>query len=357
MSKENQIVNMFSTAATCHAHLTINTKIMRAFPLFVGLLFVAVQVAFISGVFLKYSNLHTEIETLHREQNELSYKYLQLASTTTTAQSTPPSKDLLRKPDTTAPPTPPLSLSSPRLAVLVAFRDGCDKSDQGEGRSAQLVQFREHMRQHLHANNPSLDYVIIVAEQEPRGLFNKGALFNAAFLIAMRKFNAEYVVYHDVDQVPTSTGNTYSLPEITPLHLCVNSDQFQAYAGMVGGALMMRTKEVIQVNGFSNLMDGWGLEDDDMYNRIRYQLSRDPARLPLSVGTYHALPHPRVMGLDVNDNFRRKQALYDSKDYKGDGLNTIESRVKFMRTVEETDRYYRFVVDVLSTDGQIQVGC
>ena len=36
---------------------------------------------------------------------------------------------------------------------------------------------------------------------------------------------------------------------------------------LIGGALLLKPKEFVKVNGFSNQFYGWGGEDDDMFKR------------------------------------------------------------------------------------------
>ena len=54
------------------------------------------------------------------------------------------------------------------------------------------------------------------------------------------------------------------------------------YDGLFGGVSAMSRDHFIKVNGFSNLFWGWGGEDDDMANRIKYRkliISRYPATI------------------------------------------------------------------------------
>lgn len=240
-----------------------------------------------------------------------------------------------------------------KLAILIAFRDGCGKGNQGDGREQNLKDFRTHMKAHLQRANPNLDYVIIVAEQTQRGVFNKGALFNSALLVGIRLEHATYVVFHDVDQVPESPENDYSLKAGTPLHMCVASSQFDyrmAYETMVGGAIMMTIDESIRINGFSNMMDGWGLEDDDLYRRISQNLDGNLKRLSFEVGRYKALAHPRVMGLDEGPAYKEKYGAMMTRNHSN-GLSNVNVRARFIKMKEKSKQYMRFLIDVKQKDG------
>jgi hypothetical protein len=237
-----------------------------------------------------------------------------------------------------------------KLCIIVPFRDGCSAGNQGAGREANLAEFRSIVTNHLAKVNPTLDYVIIVSEQIKKGVFNKGALFNAGFLAGVT-LKCTYVVLHDVDQVPISDSNTYNLGR-TPLHMCTATSQFgyrPAYETMVGGALMMTLTDYVKVNGFSNLMDGWGLEDDDMFNRIVKSPGMRLSHLTAVEGRYRALDHPRVKDLDVLPYFEEKRKLTLNSDFS-DGLNTISKRSTFVKVTEKSDRYVRFLVEVRERD-------
>ena len=50
-------------------------------------------------------------------------------------------------------------------------------------------------------------------------------------------------------------------------------DPSLGYMYLIGGALLLKPKEFVKVNGFSNQFYGWGGEDDDMFKRyIEYFL-------------------------------------------------------------------------------------
>lgn len=210
-----------------------------------------------------------------------------------------------------APDAPALCSYSPlpegkhRLAVIVPFRDGCAKDSQGGGRMANLREFIPYMTKFLSAQG--LDFEIFIVEQVKKGLFNKGFLFNAGFLLGQSHF--DYVALHDVDQVPENPQNSYGYPVGNPWHLCVTNSRTKyvpAYEGMVGGVLVMRREQYEAINGFSNTYWSWGQEDDDMYNRVHGILGR-VQRPAAEVGRYRALDHVRVEGLDLTPRFKQQR--------------------------------------------------
>ena len=42
------------------------------------------------------------------------------------------------------------------------------------------------------------------------------------------------------------------------------------HAQMVGGAFLLQIEHYKKLNGYSNKYFGWGQEDDDMYERVRF---------------------------------------------------------------------------------------
>jgi len=122
----------------------------------------------------------------------------------------------------------------------------------------------------IHGRN----YDIIVVEQSPEHQFNKGALFNSAFL-ELQHQGYDYIIFHDVDQLPTDARLTYRYPSERPIHLC--SDNYQRRIG--GGAIAFTLEQYVSVNGFSNKYWSWGVEDDDIWVRIEAAFGVPPFRL------------------------------------------------------------------------------
>jgi len=216
-----------------------------------------------------------------------------------------------------------------KLCVIVPFRNGCGAFNQGGGRDQNLDEFLRHMPRFLDKAGV-WSHRVIVAEQSQRGLFNKGVMFNVGVKHA-EAIGCDYMVMNDVDQLPVDSRNTHEFPE-DPIHLCSSTDQkdFKFYDRMVGGALLLTLKHFKEINGYSNEYFGWGQEDDDMYERIRFIFKRVRHLLP-KVGKYHALSHGRVKDLDVSINFHKNSEQL-KKIRKGgakvvflDGYNTIDS--------------------------------
>lgn len=71
--------------------------------------------------------------------------------------------------------------------------------------------------------------------------------------------------------------------------------------------------------GFSNLFWGWGGEDDDMSNRLRF-MGYHISRYPMNIARYTMLNHPKA-----KPNPKRYEKLSNGlKRYENDGLNSVK---------------------------------
>jgi GT2 family glycosyltransferase len=64
------------------------------------------------------------------------------------------------------------------------------------------------------------------------------------------------------------------------------------YAEIFGGVSAMRREQFEKVNGFSNSFWGWGGEDDDMANRIKFH-GLHISRYPANIAHYKMLTHKK----------------------------------------------------------------
>jgi hypothetical protein len=117
----------------------------------------------------------------------------------------------------------------------------------------------------------------------------------------------------------------------------------------VGGALGLTHKVYLAVGGYSNQFWGWGGEDNNMYTR----LEKGPGvrRPALGVGRYHALFHPRVMGLDETDQFKNNHKIIH-KQHSSENADGI-SNVKY-KTLET--RHRQACGDSASSNGNTAAG-
>jgi len=195
-----------------------------------------------------------------------------------------------------------------KVAVIVPYRDRSD-----------------HLRTllfNLHSLLPrqQLDYGIYVVEQHGDEPFNRAMLFNVGAAEALKQYDYQCFVFHDVDLMPEDDRNIYSCP-VQPRHMSVAIDTFMyqlPYDGIFGGVSAMKLEHFRQVNGFSNKYWGWGGEDDDMGDRLvskKLYISRYPA----NIARYKMLSHTKNK---VNPD--RFKILYSgAKRMDSDGYNSL----------------------------------
>lgn len=183
------------------------------------------------------------------------------------------------------------------------------------------------VRLHQLLRHQMISYRIFVVEQYGAALFNKGALFNAAFLLIRDYYGSylsECMILHDVDLIPEDERNMYTCPDPdlrAVRHMSPSVDTLGytlPYPELVGGVLALSPEMYERVNGYSNLYRGWGGEDDDMFERLSAERI-EILRPPTAIGRYKMLTHSgRPPALN------RYRLLKSSKNrYKSDGLSKM----------------------------------
>lgn len=153
-------------------------------------------------------------------------------------------------------------MSKNKLGIIVPYRD----------RYWQLQIFIDWIEKYF--KKSSLDYTVIIVEQDNASAFNRGMLCNIGFLEAEKR-KCDYVVFHDVDMLPISVNYSYSN---VPVHLATDNLPFPSY---FGGITLFPSDVFKSINGFSNLYWGWGFEDDDLrYRCIKNQIPFESCTIP-----------------------------------------------------------------------------
>lgn len=222
--------------------------------------------------------------------------------------------------------------SDARLAVIVPVRD----------REHQIRTLIPRLRAKL--DEQRLAYRILIVEQSPGNLFNKGALINAGFRIVSG--DCDYVCLHDVDAIPIVAD--YRCPS-EPLRLVTklvgSRHGPRRDARYFGGAITLRREHFIAANGFSNEYWGWGKEDDDFLFRLWFS-----GRICFAdqEGTFEDLPNPsdqqvrRARGrkpatLRANRK-RRSRLMRGLHDFRRDGLSSHAYAVSDIRSEDGCER-------------------
>ena len=205
------------------------------------------------------------------------------------------------------------------LCILIPFRDKSDDvNSQGSNRENNLKEWLQYMSGFL-----KFEATVYIVEQTKEGIFNKGWLFNIGFKES--EGECDYIVLHDVDQIPMNKGNNYFFRE-TPTKLIYETKRNNHIRKLsrdnVGGALMITRRKYQEINGYSNNFGGWGREDDNMALRLKKHGGYDVQSA--DIGHYEELEHARVMGLDETKQFHKNVA--NTHDFTS-GLSNLKYEI------------------------------
>jgi len=155
------------------------------------------------------------------------------------------------------------------LAIVMPYR--------GAGGVADLRDLCANLPPHLRSHG--VRHRLHLVRQVDGGLFNRGALVNAAVRVLVHGHGSaqphrpvprfDYLAVHDIDRFPlrggacaNATSQYYVFPEPRPRALHPTS--------FAGGVLVVQLAQFEGANGFSNEYWGWGEEDNDLFLRLRW---------------------------------------------------------------------------------------
>ncbi|KAK6053527.1 N-acetyllactosaminide 3-alpha-galactosyltransferase [Cooperia oncophora] len=101
-----------------------------------------------------------------------------------------------------------------RIAVIVPYRD----------RQSHLRILLNNMHRFL--TKQKLDYSIIVVEQIENQTFNRAKLLNVGFMEANKIYKWQCYLFHDVDLLPEDDRNLHTCPTNNPRHMAVAVNKF-----------------------------------------------------------------------------------------------------------------------------------
>ncbi|XP_067661005.1 beta-1,4-N-acetylgalactosaminyltransferase bre-4-like [Haliotis asinina] len=214
--------------------------------------------------------------------------------------------------------------SSQRVAIIVPFRE----------RSLHLKVFLNNI--HPFLKRQRVEYMIIVVEQAPGSRLNRGMLRNIGVIEGEKLCKFDCYFFHDVDMIPLSNLNIYTCGSKPRHHAAALArwNYVLPYQHIFGGVVSFTTDLFKKVNGYSNLYFGWGGEDDDLYNRVRYH-NMDIERYPMKISRYGDLKHHKSVA--------QKSRYSYLKTWKArvevDGLNSL----KYHRYLVEFRKLYTWI--------------
>jgi hypothetical protein len=100
-----------------------------------------------------------------------------------------------------------------RVAIIVPFRD----------RAKHLPILLKNL--HPFLMKQQIDYGIFIVEQNGSGSFNRAKLMNVGFAEALKLYEWDCFIFHDVDLLPLDDRNFYNCPD-QPRHMSVAVDTF-----------------------------------------------------------------------------------------------------------------------------------
>lgn len=189
-----------------------------------------------------------------------------------------------------------------KLSIIVPYRD----------RKTHMDVFSEQVPKFIKEN-----FDIVFVEQFDEKPFNRAKLLNIGF--DFKKDFSDYFCFHDIDMIPTEAD--YSYPD-KPYHMATNVGQFggsAAYPTYYGGVNIFNKEDFIKINGYSNDFWGWGGEDDDLLNRVKF----NGFDLYRRKGVYKSLTH-NFNGPNHENYQSNVNKLSKKYDYTTDGINTLK---------------------------------
>ncbi|KAK9891359.1 hypothetical protein WA026_014599 [Henosepilachna vigintioctopunctata] len=198
----------------------------------------------------------------------------------------------------------------PSSSIIIPYRN----------RTEQLGIFVNYMHHFLQKQR--LHYRIFIVDQNNTNLFNRAKLLNIGAKVAIDN-GYPCLILHDIDLIPLHYGNIYACSKV-PRHMSSSLDTFRynlPYLTLFGGAVAILSEQYKEINGMSNLYEGWGGEDDDFYERlVKHNLTA--CRFCASVSKYTMLRHEKNLKKS-GDRFNLLKKATERSNYDGlDSLNT-----------------------------------
>lgn len=179
------------------------------------------------------------------------------------------------------------------LCVIVPFRD----------RFEELLEFVPYITNFI--NRQGIRHNIYIINQVDAYRFNRGSLINVGFKFSVTANNSDcdYIAMHDVDLLPLNNNISYGYPENNVFHVSSpNLHPRYHYQTFIGGILLISNQQFKNINGLSNRYWGWGMEDDELYTRLKSK--------------HIQIYRPGQLNTDSTNTFRHIHGLNRKRDQK-----------------------------------------
>lgn len=214
-----------------------------------------------------------------------------------------------------------------KYSIIISYRD----------REEHLQKLLPRLRE-LFVNQ---EYELIIVEQDDTEKFQKNSLYN----IAAKKSNGDILIFHDVDYYPASNVSYFTNEDIPfyPVGKVKFLDEndternyndipggyrnFHVTVGDHSGGVFVLHKNLFEkIGGLNPYYKGWGKEDDDTRERLRYygyEWSRNIDAL------FYALYHKDSKPNDDDADFINNHILLSKlKDCIGFGYKDVTADVE-----------------------------
>lgn len=205
-----------------------------------------------------------------------------------------------------------------------------------------FIHFLCNMSKFRDSNQYSVHFI---EQQNNDKSFNRAKLLNVGLDLVIN--SSTCVIVHDVDLLPHNDVD-YLNCEL-PTHLgsqLENHNWGVPYSSYSGGVFSASPKHWRQINGLSNLFQGWGGEDDEMFERFKHHnlmdaLTNSPFRPPIGKGIffknnanhYRHDRNPQEYEMNVQILNRRMRM---HNEFDKDGLGSLQYIVVNSTSIEVT---------------------
>jgi beta-1,4-galactosyltransferase 1 len=218
------------------------------------------------------------------------------------------------------------------LALIVPYRD----------RESNLRKFIPYITSTLCGQN--INFKIIIVEQSPGKLFNRGLLCNIGFKFYQDECN--YVVFHDVDMICHTIDYSYNNKPTSLLRY--RSKSGYVYNEYFGGITLFPKNDFIKINGFSNNYWGWGAEDADLYHRCIIHNIKTETRQGFCRDLELIKDKQKIKNNPYySKNLERLLSFQTDNKIPNEGLNTIISNKLFhINNIQQNNNYTKITVKI-----------
>ena len=186
--------------------------------------------------------------------------------------------------------------------------------------------------------NQKIEFEIVIIHQENTNLFNKGSLFNIAFTYSLTNKDFDYIILHDINLLPYYNSNYHYNDNVSNLVSMIDNNSIKDY---FEGVIMLPKDIFIKINGFSNMYEGYNIEDNDLIFRLcknRYTIDK--------LNYSYTSLSDKYIGIKNKNNFLKKNpdnGLINLKKIKNDVIfdfNDNDFQYKILNTkIEKIDDF------------------